>query len=67
MACFLGNWLLTVADPFTLMFQRRVAELWSQCADGVTAAVDRAQQYRLLVQGLAAQKDVAVASERWFR
>jgi hypothetical protein len=33
MACFLRYCLLTATDQFILMFQRRVADLWRQCAD----------------------------------
>ena len=35
------------------MFQRRVADLWRHCDDGVSAAVDWAQQYQQLLQELA--------------
>ena len=35
------------------MFQRRVADLWRRCADGVTVAVDWALQYQQLLQELA--------------
>jgi len=43
-ACFLRYCLLTASDELILMFQRRVADLWRQCADGVTASAgaDRA-------------------------
>ena len=61
MACFLRYCLLTATDQLILMFQRRVADLWRQCADGVTATVDWAQQYQQLLQeltDLAAQETV---------
>ena len=50
MACFLRYRLLMATDQLILTFQRRVADLWRQCADGVTAAVDWAQQYQQLLQ-----------------
>ncbi|MGA0573098.1 Tn3 family transposase [Variovorax sp. VNK109] len=61
MACFLRYCLLTATDQLILMFQRRVADLWRHCADGVTATVDWAQQYQHLLQeltDLAAQETV---------
>ena len=51
-ACFLRYCLLTASDQLILMFQRRVADLWRQCADGVTASVDWAEQYQQLLQEL---------------
>ena len=53
LACFLRYCLLTATDQLILMFQRRVADLWRHCADGVTATVDWAQQYQQLLQELA--------------
>ena len=53
MACFLRYSLLTATDQLMLMFQRRVADLWRRCADGVTVAVDWALQYQQLLQELA--------------
>jgi hypothetical protein len=35
------------------MFQRRVADLWRRCADGVAAFLDWAQQYQELLQQLS--------------
>ena len=61
-ACFLRYCLLTASDQLILMFQRRVADLWRQCADGVTGSVDWAEQYQQLLQELtelAAQDAVA--------
>jgi hypothetical protein len=66
-ACFLRYSLLTATDQLILMFQRRVADLWRHCADGVTATVDWAQQYQQLLQELAelaAQNTVADAELR---
>ena len=66
-ACFLRYCLLTATDQLILMFQRRVADLWRRCADGVTASVDWAEQYQQLLQelsGLAAQDSVADAELR---
>ena len=60
-ACFLRYCLLTATDQLILMFQRRVADLWRRCADGVVASVDWAEQYQRLLQelsGLAAQDAV---------
>ena len=60
-ACFLRYCLLTATDQLILMFQRRVADLWRRCADGVAASVDWAEQYQQLLQelsGLAAQDSV---------
>jgi hypothetical protein len=37
--------LLTATDQIIFMFQRRVADLWRQCADGVAACVDWTQRY----------------------
>ncbi|WP_455281354.1 DUF4158 domain-containing protein [Cupriavidus necator] len=51
--CFLRYCLLTATDQLILMFQRRVADLWRQSADGVTAPVDWAAQYRQLLDELA--------------
>ncbi len=51
-ACFLRYCLLSASDQLILMFQRRVADLWRQCADGVTASVDWAEQYQQLLQEL---------------
>lgn len=67
MACFLRYCLLTATDQLILMFQRRVADLWRHCADGVTSAVDWAQQYQQLLQelaDLAAQETVPDAEVR---
>jgi hypothetical protein len=44
--------LLTATDQIIFMFQRRVADLWHHCADGV-ASVDWAQQYHELLQELS--------------
>jgi len=52
-SCFLRYCLLTATDQLILMFQRRVADLWRQCADGVTASVDWAQRYQQLLQEVA--------------
>jgi hypothetical protein len=52
MGCFLRYCLLTATDRLILMFQRRVADLWRQCADGVPTAVDWAQQYQQLLREL---------------
>lgn len=51
-ACFLRYCLLTASDQLILMFQRRVADLWRQCADGVTDSIDWAAQYQQLLQEL---------------
>ena len=52
LACFLRYCLLTTTDQFILMFQRRVTDLWRQCADEVGTAVDWSRQYQLLLQDL---------------
>ncbi|ABM96848.1 putative TnpA family transposase (plasmid) [Methylibium petroleiphilum PM1] len=52
-ACFLRYCLLTATDQFILMFQRRVADLWRQCADDAVAPIDWSRQYQLLLQELA--------------
>lgn len=39
-SCFLRYCLLTATDQLIFMFQRRVADLWRHCADGVAASVD---------------------------
>ncbi|WP_213956730.1 hypothetical protein [Variovorax sp. dw_954] len=44
--------MLTATDQIIFMFQRRVADLWRQCADGV-AALDWAQQYQQLLQQIS--------------
>jgi hypothetical protein len=64
-ACFLRYCLLTASDQLILMFQRRVADLWRQCADGVTASVDWAEQYQQLLQELTelAARDAVVDTE----
>jgi len=64
-ACFLRYCLLTASDQLILMFQRRVADLWRQCADGVTASVDWAAQYQQLLQELTelAARDALVDTE----
>ena len=54
MGCFLRYCLLTATDQLIFMFQRRVADLWRHCADGVAASVDWAQQYEQLLQELSA-------------
>jgi hypothetical protein len=67
LACFLRYSLLTATDQLILMFQRRVADLWRHCADGVTASVDWAQQYQQLLQELtdiATKEGVADAELR---
>jgi hypothetical protein len=53
MACFLRYCLLTATDQFILMFQRRAADLWRQCADDAVAAIDWSRQYQMLLQELA--------------
>jgi TnpA family transposase len=53
MCCFLRYCLLTATDQLILMFQRRVADLWRQCADGVASTVDWAERYQQLLQELA--------------
>ena len=53
MACFLRYCLLTATDQFILMFQRRAADLWRQCADDAATAIDWSRQYQLLLQELA--------------
>ena len=64
-ACFLRYCLLTASDQLILMFQRRVADLWRQCADGVTASVDWAEQYQQLLQELTelAARDAVADTE----
>ncbi|MDM0053746.1 Tn3 family transposase [Variovorax sp. J22R115] len=52
LSCFLRYCLLTVTDQIIFMFQRRVADLWHHCADGV-ASVDWAQQYQELLLELS--------------
>ena len=67
LACFLRYSMLCATDQLILMFQRRVADLWRQCADGVTASVDWAQQYQQLLQELtdiATKEGVADAELR---
>jgi len=53
MACFLRYCLLTATDQLILMFQRRAADLWRQCADDAVATIDWSRQYQLLLQELA--------------
>jgi hypothetical protein len=66
MACFLRYCLLTATDQFILMFQRRVADLWRQCADDAVAPIDWSRQYQLLLQELAelAQEEAGTAELR---
>ncbi|MEJ8860056.1 Tn3 family transposase, partial [Variovorax robiniae] len=52
LSCFLRYCLLTATDQIIFMFQRRVADLWRQCAEGV-AALDWAQQYQQLLQQIS--------------
>ena len=52
LSCFLRYCLLTATDQIIFMFQRRVADLWRHCADGV-ATVDWARQYQELLQELS--------------
>jgi hypothetical protein len=52
-ACFLRQSLLSATDHWILMVQRRVVDLWRQCADGVPIPVDWAAQYRVLLEELA--------------
>ena len=66
-ACFLRYCLLTATDQFILMLQRRVADLWRQCADDAAATIDWSRQYQLLLQelaDLATQEEVAAAELR---
>jgi len=65
LACFLRYCLLSATDQLILMFQRRVADLWRHCAEGVTAALDWAQQYQQLLRELAdlAAKDAVADAE----
>jgi TnpA family transposase len=51
--CFLRYCLLTATDQLILMVQRRVVDVWRQCADGVPAAADWAARYRELLGQLA--------------
>ena len=53
LGCFLRYCLLTATDQLILMFQRRVADLWRQSAEGVKAPIDWAAQYRQLLDELA--------------
>jgi len=66
MACFLRYCLLTATDQFILMFQRRVADLWRQCADDAVAPIDWSRRYQLLLQELAelAQEEAGTAELR---
>ncbi|SEB24321.1 Transposase and inactivated derivatives, TnpA family [Variovorax sp. YR216] len=52
LSCFLRYCLLTATDQIIFMFQRRVADLWRHCADGV-ASVDWARQYQELLLELS--------------
>ena len=52
-SCFLRYCLLTATDQLIFMFQRRVADLWRHCADGVAASLDWAQQYQELLLQLS--------------
>ena len=52
-ACFLRHCLLTASDQLILMAQRRVVDLWRQCAEGVQSPVDWAARYRQLLADLA--------------
>lgn len=52
-SCFLRYCLLTATDQLNFMFQRRVADLWRHCADGVAASVDWTKQYQGLLQQLS--------------
>lgn len=52
-ACFLRYCLLTTTDQFILMFQRRVADLWRECADDAGSIIDWSRRYQLLLQELA--------------
>ncbi|MDM0071484.1 Tn3 family transposase [Variovorax sp. J31P207] len=56
LSCFLRYCLLTATDQIIFMFQRRVADLWHHCADGV-ASVDWARQYQELLQELSELAD----------
>lgn len=67
MGCFLRYCLLTATDQLILMFQRRVADLWRQSADGVTAPVDWAAQYRQLLDELASLNSDASISDAELR
>jgi hypothetical protein len=51
--CFLRHCLLTASDQLILMVQRRVVDLWRQCAEGVQSPVDWAARYRQLLADLA--------------
>jgi hypothetical protein len=67
MGCFLRYCLLTATDQLIFMFQRRVADLWRHCADGVGATVDWGERYQELLQELselAAQDSVPGAELR---
>ena len=57
MSCFLRCCLLTATDQIIFLFQRRVADLWRHCADGVAASVDWAQQYQQLLMELSGLAD----------
>ncbi|WP_163434637.1 hypothetical protein, partial [Escherichia coli] len=63
---FLRYCLLTATDQFILMFQRRVADLWRQCADDAVAPIDWSRRYQLLLQELAelAQEEAGTAELR---
>ena len=52
LSCFLRYCLLTATDQIIFMFQRRVADLWHHCADGVVF-VDWSRQYQELLQELS--------------
>ena len=52
LSCFLRYCLLTATDQIIFMFQRRVADLWRRCADGVVS-LDWAQQYQQLLQQIS--------------
>lgn len=52
-SCFLRYCLLTATDQIIFMFQRRVADLWRHCADGVADSMDWAKQYQDLLQQLS--------------
>jgi TnpA family transposase len=52
-ACFLRHCLLTATDQLILMVQRRVVDLWRQCADALPASEDLAARYRALLGELA--------------
>ncbi|MDR6861532.1 hypothetical protein [Variovorax guangxiensis] len=62
-SCFLRYCLLTATDQLIFMVQRRVADLWRHCADGVASSLDWAQQYQELLRSSSSTKTSRLAPD----